>query len=378
MRLPSVALAALALLGGTAAGLDVVELKNGRLYQAESVAVRGDKLLIQLHTGDRRERVRFAVPISKVIPEFVYYAWMAQTKPDDAAELGRVAAWARTQGLYRHAWRSYEMAAKVDGKLRAKLPDLARELHEEEATWLFDEAWRRFRADEVTVARKHAERILEAFADTGEVGRATELLKIIAEREQFLSEQKKQEEIAARARKQRREMERHLARVEKADRLVLRTRLSDEWNARRNLTWAAYAYRTASISFQQLLPYVEVDDLRLTLEALIRDLEPRMVRTFTKLADLHYLRGDGAAALDAVHEVLALDPDNKAAGGLRDRILDRGTEPPRYEPDYGYPYRIRYGFPYVRHHRGFRYHSIGLGIARIRHVYRYPYGYVYR
>ena len=66
------------------------------------------------------------------------------------------------------------------------------------------------------------------------------------------------------------------------------------------------------------------------------DLDDRSVRTFVKLADYFYLAGDTPRALDAVHEVLALDPDNKAAEGLRERILDRG-DPVRADGDMAWP-----------------------------------------
>ena len=95
------------------------------------------------------------------------------------------------------------------------------------------------------------------FAESQEVGRAKELLSILKEREQFLSEQKKQEEIAARARKQKKEVDRHLTRLDRADYLVQGTRLADLYGARQNLTWAAYAYRAAAYDFEALLPFVE-------------------------------------------------------------------------------------------------------------------------
>lgn len=379
MRIPFAALLWLAAAAAPLGAVEIVELKSGRLYQAEEVSVRADRLLIRLRLDDARKTALFSVPMDKVVPEFVYYAWVAQTKPDDVAELVRLAEWSRGAGIFGHARKAYDLAAAASTEWRERLPELEKTMYEEEATWNFNEAWRLFREDEVTVARKRAETVVDAFPDSQEVGRAKDLLSILAEREQFLSEQKKQEEIAARARKQRKEMDRHLARVGRADRLVLDTRLSDLYGARRNLTWAAYAYRAAALDFEGLLAFVEVDDLRRTLDALIRDLEPRMVRAFSKLADLHYLMGDYARALDAVHEVLALDADNKQATGLRERILDG---PPVPEPEPHRYYRGYYGYcgpwyprvrPYVV---GVQYYSsIGLGIATTRPIYRYPAGY---
>ena len=106
-----------------------------------------------------------------------------------------------------------------------------------------------------------------------------------------------------------------------------------------------------------------------------------MVRTFSKLADLHYLMGNYPRALDAVHEVLALDADNPQATGLRDRILD-GPPLPAPEPwryDYGYCGGYAPHYPIVRPYvTGVRYYSsIGLGIATTRPVYRYPAGFLH-
>ena len=112
------------------------------------------------------------------------------------------------------------------------------------------------------------------------------------------------------------------------DRLVLKARFKYLGDARQKLTYAAYVYRNAALEFADMLAYAEVDELRLTLKALLDDLDRRLVRTFLKLGDLRYLSGDAPGALDAVHEVLSVDPGNKAAeDAIRHvvRELDKAT-----------------------------------------------------
>ena len=219
-------------------------------------------------------------------------------------------------------------------------------MYAEEAGWLLEEAWRRFRENDVKAARVHAERILKDFADSEEVGRTKGLLNIIEEREQFLDEQKRQEEIAARARKQKRVVDRHVEKIERADRLVLKARFKYLIDAKQKLNYAAYTYRKAALEFADMLAYVEGDELRLTLKALLDDLDRRLVRTFLKLGDLRYLCGDAPGALDAVHEVLSVDPDNKEAEGLRERVLDAGRVSAVVRDPYALGLGVRYPYAY--------------------------------
>ena len=148
---------------------------------------------------------------------------------------------------------------------------------------------------------------------------------------------------------------------------MLRTRLSYTHNAHGRLHWSAYAYRKAYFVFDELLLISEVDGLRQMLKGLIANMENRMSRTFIKLADLRWISGDTRGALDAVHEVLAIDPGSKAAIGLRDRILDAGgavapvvAEPVRRRVGlvYGRLRPYAYGTPYMR----------GFGLAATRVV----------
>jgi hypothetical protein len=198
-----------------------------------------------------------------------------------------------------------------------------------------------------------------------------------------LTEQKRQDEINARARKHRRELDKTLDRVGKADRMVLAARLGQPGDAKRRLRWAAYTYRDAAIRLGELLPIVEVDDLRLTLQNVLEDTNARIVRTFLKLGDLRFVTGDVTGALEAAHEVLSLDPANKEAAGLRDRILDAGSRSADTAPittTYpGFLYR-RHCYPgYVGYARGFGVFPVTTSIRfgrsglRISHTGRYPF-----
>lgn len=389
MRVPSPALLLIVgILSGPVFAVDIVELKDGRVLEAEEVTLKGDKLHVKLYRPQGDQTIAYSIPIEKIVPEFVYYAWSDGTDAGDTDEMLRLAAWSRGQGLFRLAWRTYQRAAKADPEIEGQLEDLRKEMYAEEALWLLEEAWRRFRDNDVQAARVHTERLLRDFADSEQVGRAKGLLNIIKEREQFLDEQKKQEEVAARARKQKRVVDRHVERIEKADRLVLKARFKYLVDAKQKLNYAAYVYRNAALEFADMLAYVEVDELRLTLRALLDDLDRRLVRTFLKLGDLRFLSGDTPGALDAVHEVLSVDPGNKAAEGLRDRVLDTGRPAAVRDPYplglvYRYPYRYRthvpiytirrgaYRAPYIAAVRGFGLYVPGQSTVRYRNVNYY-------
>ena len=321
--------------------VDIVEMKNGKLYQVEAAEVRGNRFFMKLLTSTDK-KVAFSVPMDKVVPEFVYYAWADQIQTGDVDQHLACARWARRNGLFGPAWEQYGFAAKTDPAVQSELPKIEQEMFGEQATWIYEDAEKRFRKDDIKGARKRLDLLLTKFAASKEVGRAKALVSILAERAQFLTEQRRQEKIAARARKQQRSVDGILRMVERADLLVTTTRIGvDAYNSRRRLHWAAYAYRKAYFSFDDLMLYVEVDDLRRRLQALRGAMESRIVRTFIKLADLHWIMGDVGSALDAVHEVMMVDPANDAARGLRERILEERVVPGRERiPEYPYGRRI--------------------------------------
>ncbi|MDH3591281.1 MAG: hypothetical protein OER88_05355, partial [Planctomycetota bacterium] len=225
MRALCLAVSALFFLAAPALALEVIELKSGRIIEAEKASVRGDNLWIELYLPQGKEYVAYAMPIEKVVPEYVFYIWLKGISDNQTASHIELAEWARKHGLFRQARKAYGIAGKSSTKIREEIPGLEKTMHGEEATWLFSEAERLFRANDVKVARTRLEQLLNDFSDTEEVGRAKALLMILGEREQFLSEQKKQEEVAARARKQRKHVTKQVDRVGKADRMVLKARL---------------------------------------------------------------------------------------------------------------------------------------------------------
>jgi hypothetical protein len=214
------ALAAL-ILAAPAFAIELVEMKDGRLIEAQAVSVEGDKLMVELRLPEGKQYVRYAIPLDRVLPECVYYAWAGGLTEHQTASWISLAEWARANGLFRHARKAYDAAAAMSAKVREKLPALDEEMRKEEATWLFLRAEEAFGENDVKVARARLDRLLAEFGDSDEVGRAKALLVILAEREAFLTEQKRQDEINARARKHRRELDKTLDRVGKADRMVL-------------------------------------------------------------------------------------------------------------------------------------------------------------
>ena len=137
-------------------------------------------------------------------------------------------------------------------------------------------------------------------------------------------------------------------------------------DARRRLYWASYQIRRALHKLNDLAPFIQEDDLRQSMEAIVRDAEKNAIASFTRLADLRYLDGDVAGALDAAHEVLWLDPDNKAMTDMRKRVLD-SSEYRGYRFRYGYYDRYvlrRCGYlpPFAVPH-AVRFGGLGLGFG---------------
>jgi len=370
MRSPSIALSALVLafLASRASAIEIVELKSGKVLELETARKDGDKVHVKLHVPKGDKVVGFALPVDRIVPEFVYYIWLRQVDPADTEGMREIAAWCREVGLFSLAWRTYEKAAKHDTELRGELDALRKTMYDEESAFLLEEAWRLFKDNEVAAARVRIERILDEFEDGEDVGRAKGLLTILIEREQFLDEEKRQERIARRARKQKRVLDRYIDRVQRADRMALRARYRYVHDAKRRLAYAAYTYRKAALELSELLPAIEVDALRFTVTAWLEELDKRMVRTFLRLGDLRFLTGDREGALDAAHEVLSLSPAHKAASDLRDRVLDV----PDLRGGHGHGHGHG-GLVFARRLHFRRSHLHGFGVVSRHHRYRsYP------
>jgi len=275
------------------------------------------------------------VPIESIVPEHVYYVWASQVAETDVEGHLRLASWCRKNGLFRQAWREYVAASEASGEVKERLPGIEKEMSEEAATWTFERAEEKLREGDVHDARVLAERVLEDYPDSKEVPRTKGLLQLIAEREQFLSEQKILEKKAERAKKQRRYLEKRVEAIDHAKTTIRNTQIQYVVEGRRRLYHASYRIRRALHRLHDMAPFVEEADLRQALQAIIEDAEKHMVASFTRLADLRYLSGDIAGALDAAHEVLWVDPDNKAMTDIRKRVLDTS--------EYG-GYRFRYGY----------------------------------
>jgi hypothetical protein len=361
MSHPSVAALAIAIFAApSVAGIQLVETKGGKVYEASEILVVGDKLRMSLVLKGAGQTATIAIPIDSVLPENVYYAWAAQVAEADVEGHLRLAEWCRKQGIFRQAWRQYIAAAEASDEVKKRLPELEREISEEAATWQFERAETSLREGEVHAARVLAERILEDYPNSKEVPRTNGLLKLIAEREQFLSEQKVLEQKAELAKRQRRYLEKELESIDTAKLTLRNTQMRFVADARMRLRRAAYALRRSLHRLDDLAPFVDEPDLRKAVEAVAQDTEKNMVASFTRLADLRYLSGDIAGALDAAHEVLWVDADNKAMTDMRKRVLD-SSEYGGYRFRYGYydryivgrwgylppfacPYSVRYGY----------------------------------
>jgi hypothetical protein len=367
-------LTALVSAGPVSAGIQLVETKKGKLYEAREVIVIGDKMRISLATKEANQTMIFSIPIESVIPEQVYYVWAAQVAATDTAGHVRLGEWCRKHGLFRQAWREYNAAADSDKEMEKKLPVLETEIGEEAATWYFKEAEKLLKAGDTHRARIFAKRVIDDYPQSKEMPRIKGLLELIAEREEFADIQKVEKARAHRVKLQRRELDKELKEIHYAKTMVRNTRMRQFNGSQGRLRWAAYRFRRSLRNLNDMVPFIEAEDLRVSIEAVVKDTERNMVGSFTKLADLRFLGGDMSGALDAAHEVLWFDPDNKAMTDIRKRVLDEGGyDRYRYRhgfygrsilrrrgflPPFATPYRTRYGY------------GIGVGIGQRSHLRR--------
>jgi tetratricopeptide (TPR) repeat protein len=205
----------------------------------------------------------------------------------------------------------------------------------------------------VREARVDADRILNDFQGSQEIGRAIELRTMIDERDKSLSEERRLREAAQLARKQAIEVRTQAARIAQGDAYASGANLRYVAVARWRLNWACCLYEGALDRLDELLPYVEDEALRQEIARQMDAAAGRSVSGYLKLGDLRYLTGDLGAALDAAHHVLDIDPSNTAAAGLRDRILD-GPGPTHIGRDKGF----------LTYRRSFA--GTGFGIRRVR------------
>ncbi|HEX5136243.1 MAG TPA: hypothetical protein VFY93_04670 [Planctomycetota bacterium] len=343
----------LGLLVASAPALDLMELKDGKLVAVEDAKRVGDRLHVTLATKTD-QHMATTYPIDRVLPEFVFYVWQKGLPEHDRAAHQELAEWARKNGLFSLALKVYEKVAEFDEGIRNELPSLRKQLAEEEATWLFEQAEALYREDEVGDARVLANRLLELYGGTAEKGRAEELLKMIDERDKRLSEERRQKEKEHRLRKQWIEFKTQAIRIAQGRAYADAANMRQVAYARWRLDWACCLYEGAVLALEDLLPFVEDEKLRGEIVKQMDEGLGRAVSAYVRLADLRYLNGDFGAALDAAHHVLDIDPDNRMANGIRDKIID-GPGPTHIRYDRGFlTFRRSYagsGFGFVGYRR---------------------------
>jgi tetratricopeptide (TPR) repeat protein len=333
---------ALLALVATAAALDLMEFKNGKTVAVEQATRVGMNLHVVYATADD-QHISTKIPIDRVLPEFAFYVWWKGLPANDKAAYMELADWARKNRLFDLTLKVYDAVAAFDEETRAALPAVIQTLRGEEAKWLLENAEALFNAGQLRDAKVEVDRLLEGFKDLPESAPALELRKRIGEREKLLAEERRREEQARRLRKQLLEVKTEAARIGQADAYANGANLRYVAVARWRLNWACCLYEGALARLDDLLPYVEDEALRQQIGGYMDRAATRAVAAYQRLGNLRYLCGDFGAALDAAHRILDFDPDNAAASGLRDRILD-GSGPIHIARDRGFlTYRRNYG-----------------------------------
>ncbi len=338
LAVPILALLALPVWAGNT--IELVEMKNGRLYEAQELRVKGDRLWIKLAEKQPGQKVAFSVPIDKVVPEFVYHAWVAQIRPDSERDQLKLAAWARKQGLFALALKTYKGAAALSPKARSELEAFEAGYEAEESAFLYRKARDLFDAGRLKEARVLSTQALSRFPDSVERKAVEELIKIVDEREAFLTEEKKRKEAERLLKRQKRDYRRLQIWADRGQRYIGKADFIDPPSALRRLQVGTAIYGRVMDMLIDRLPYVENGGLRDDMRKLLESLHTGRTTALLLLADGRYMTGDVFLSMQTAHELIAIDPGNEGAHRLREQILSGSAGGGGGPFSYGHPIGI--------------------------------------
>ncbi len=343
-----VAVLVASLFGSSAVAGELIEMQDGELIEADEVVVTERQFVLRVAPGventvkDRHVRLEDVEPMSAV------RAWAATLSDDDAAGWLRLADFARATGLFDVAELGYERAAETSELALDTLTAFRADRAGEESRHHFRVAIDLFDSGRRGSAAEEAQLAVDADADGAYAAMGRELLALLEEGNEIVAVRPVNSRDARALKRLESYAARGAARLESATGRSPHDRTVKIHSATRLLGGVA-------LRLQPLASRDVDESTRARALRALADVQQQRVTGLLQLADLRLQDGADRTAMTAVHEVLAITPNDARAVDLRDRLLDR-AEPRAQE---GAVRRVRISGEFR-------------GAARRRHPYPYP------
>jgi hypothetical protein len=328
-------------LAAPAAAGELIELRDGKLIEADRVDVTGDHIVLHVAADPGGVAKQIRVRLERVDPKSAARAWAATLGAADADDWLRLAGFARENALFDVAEHGYGRAAATSEKAAEILAAFRAARPREESRHHFETADRLLRAKQPEASALAARAAVRADSKGPYAGMARELLEILSAKPKVT-----QDDAATRKLKTAlKRLEPRAARGEARLQAVSRVRESNR------ATVVGSAARMLGEVATRLRPLLSdgVDAPTQERASRLLDRVQRLrVEGLLLLADLRLQSGADRAAMAAVHEVLAIDPAEPLALGLRERLLDDAEWEKERERDllYSGARRRYHAYPY--------------------------------
>ncbi len=325
LALATVALISAALPAGAA---EIIELRGGRLIEANTAEIVGKHLVLDLPSRGEATRKQMRVLLTDVEPWSAARVWTEALEESDAAEWRRLARFARANHLYDVAEHGLVRAAAANSGFETDLESFRAARPREESKHHFNSAHEQFRDGHLAAAKDRALAATDADPKGTYAALASELLDMVAAAD---TAERTSVDSAQRVR-ERRKLRQLEALAERGENRLRAARAKPVRARAHGLHTATRTLAQVNARLERLSTDARDGTTREATSALLRSTQARTIEGLQSLADLHYQAGKSDDALAAVHDVLALDPQNDTAQELRDRILDDAQAAP------GHPY----------------------------------------
>lgn len=309
-------------LGLAAHANDYVKLKNGTPIKGEATKYdeATNSLEFKLEDGSTR-----TFKMDELDGRSVYLVNHSRVPKDDATKQIRLANLARDVGLYAHAVRHYEYAAKADP---SKKPEIEREvavLKTKAATWAMQQVRNAQAKGDKAEAEKWLLKMVEKVPDTPEGKEAAAML------DQTYAEARAKRESDAEA-KATQSMKDDLQTGKKLyDNMVSKTQKG--LTAKGSGGQAINSFESAVQDGGRVLKELDKADKKYTDAAAQETLAgyrkvvvDQLIETRLHLASAFTVRSSYNDALEQVNQALALDPKNEQAQSARVRVEQAAAE----------------------------------------------------
>lgn len=316
MRSLLTALVVLALAAAPASAAKL-KLKNGSTFECKVLAydAPAKTLRVRLPSGQEEKYT-----MDQLDARSVYLVNASLVPKGDAKAQLMVANFARDAGLYAHAVRRYEEAAKLDASLRPTIEREMVSLKRSAAAFCMDNARAAVSKADYQEAEKWLKILINKLPDEPEAAQASKMLD-------NYYEANRAKQVAAADAEVSEEIQKDVANGKKKfEQMVEKSKKGLQ--AKGNSESEAL-FRNAIIDGKAVMKEIDRVEKKYTDPALQEKIGAyrrmaidQLVEVYMNLASRQCVQSDYHGALDTVEQALALDPQNEAALSMRARIED--------------------------------------------------------